>query len=347
MVPSLLLGRNHPINRARRMIQSLQIRGLSLDSTQHELLGELAHLQSSRTKTTNVSGCYIYGPPGRGKSMILDTYFASLDPSTSARFHFHEFFHSINQASQTGSSSSMGSIFMRGLALQLAGLSTLCFDEFHCVEPGDAMFMARLVSYCQEHDISLITTSNYEPEKLLDDPYFHHLIEPTISKIRSNFRVFELDSQIDYRTVDQPQVPRSGYRAGNLYIGATPPVPSVEPTALQVGYDTLTPVYVSGQRLEISYELLCRTRRNTRDYIELAQRFTHWSVSQIPDSRIMPMDEQRRFANLLDVLYDRNIQVDLYCVDDLSGLGHQLPQTEAQRLTSRLAQLVRPTLNRT
>lgn len=347
LIPRLLLTRNHPINRSRRLVQALQKPGISLDGTQRQLVDHLAGLPLTGTKGSQPSGIYIFGPPGRGKSMILDAYFTSLDPETSARYHFHDFFHSIHQASSAAQGGPQGSIFMHGLATRLAGISTLCFDEFHCVEPGDAMFMARLLGYCQDHGITLITTSNYEPEKLLDDPYFHHLIEPTIAKIRSNYRVFELDNRLDYRTIDTPRVARSGYRRGNMFVGGTPPVPGSETSDLKVGYDTLSGVFIDGGQLHISYDLLCRTRRNTRDYLELSERFSHWIVPGIPDSKRMPMDEQRRFANLLDVLYDRDIQVDLYCVDDLSGLGEDLAPTESERLISRLAQLTRPITNRT
>lgn len=347
LVPSVFLPRNHPIKRLRRMQLDLQARGITADEPQERLLRELAQLGSPKSNTPTIRGCYIYGPPGRGKSLLLDTFAAVLDSASSARYHFHEFFHEVQQAGASDEdSSAMGSVFMRGLTSKLQGIRTLCFDEFHCVEPGDAMFMARLVSYCQEHDITLIATSNYAPEQLLDDPYFHHLIEPTIAKIRADFTVFPLDNQLDYRRTEISAAARSGFRAGKLLIDVTPPIPKVSASSLRVGYDNLAPVYIDGEHLQISYQLLCQTRRNTRDYLELARQFNRWSIVGIPRSDNLPMDEERRFANLLDVLYDRDVQVDLYCRDELSTLGHQIPLTEAERLSSRLAHLVKPTFDR-
>ena len=341
LVPRLLLSRNHPVKRSHRIIHDLKSRGIDLDATQRNLVEALARCLAPGTASSGYAGCYIYGPPGRGKSMIVDAIFATLDQRTAARYHFHDFFHSIHQASGQAPSGSMGSIFLRGLTIKLEGITVLCFDEFHCVEPGDAMFMARLVNFCQEHGITLLTTSNYEPEGLLADPYFHHLIEPTIAKIRSSFHVVELDHRVDYRTLDQGTRQRTGYRAGSLYTAATPPTPSAPPTSLQIGYDTLAPVYLRSGQLRIGFELLCRTRRNTRDYIEMAEKFGHWIIEGIPAGDSMPTDEQRRFANLVDVLYDRDIRLDLYCSDDLGSLGKDLPGTERQRLTSRLAELMR------
>lgn len=58
------------------------------------------------------------------------------------------------------------------------------------------------------------------------------------------------------------------------------------------------------------------------------------------------MDEERRFANLIDVFYDKDIEIHLYTQDRLEFLGHQLHDTERARLKSRLAQLAN-TLNTT
>ena len=343
LVRRAFLGRNHPVTRSHRIVHELKVRGIHVDDNQRALIRLLSDIVHSSGNNKQDSGCYVYGPPGRGKSMILDALFASLDPEETARFHFHDFFHSIQRSFQPSHGGSMGSVFLSGLERELDGITTLCFDEFHCVEPGDAMFMARLVGYCQQHGITLITTSNYEPERLLDDPYFHHLIEPTIEKLRRDFHVFELDNALDYRTVHGSLRDLGGYSSGTLNIALTPPPTTLPAQTLQVGPDALHPVYPEDGTLRISFELLCQTRRNTRDYLEMAARFYEWTIEQIPASSTMPLDEQRRFANLLDVLYDRDVRLHLYAADDLTLLGSDLPEIEQQRLASRLAQLSRRT----
>lgn len=340
----LVLGKHHPINRSRRILELLRKRGVKVDSRQRELIDALCRQVHPRRAVPGVAGCYVYGPPGRGKTALLDAFLTTLDPVTSARFHFHEFFHTINDAAGQDRSGSMGSIFLRGLEQELAGISVLCFDEFHCVEPGDAMFMARLVSFCRERSITLISTSNYSPEKLLEDPYFHHLIEPTIARLRSEFTVFEFDGGVDYRTLAVAGGQATGYRAGGLDLALpAEPDPSLE-QSLSIGHDSIGPAYVNGEHLRISFDQLCRTRRNTMDYLELARRFTRWTITGIPSSESMPLDEQRRFANLIDVLYDRDTEVHLHAQDELLGLGDGLQTTERNRLASRLAQLPRRTL---
>lgn len=108
---------------------------------------------------------------------------------------------------------------------------------------------------------------------------------------------------------------------------------------IQIGYDEIGPVHLNAETIWISFEQICRTRRNTADYLELAGRYSCWHVTGIPASTNMPMDEERRLANLIDIFYDKNVEVHLYAADNLGNLGHMLHDTEKARLTSRLAQL--------
>lgn len=338
MLSRLLSARNAAKFR-RRVTSSLQRQGLSLDQGQNDLVKLLAQ-SLDNLDDPSTRGIYVYGPPGRGKSMLIDAFYAEIDSQISARFHFHEFFQAINNPSKRNGQANVGSVFAEGLHRELHGLKILLFDEFHCVEPGDAMFMARLITYCEEHEIFIVTTSNYAPEQLLDDEYFHRLIEPTIATIRSNFKVFELDAQIDYRTLETPeQLKLSGYRAGTINPGYCPIDDSGFNQQVTIGYDQIGPSKITDSTIEITFDQLCRTRRNTADYLELASRYTCWHIIGIPPSAQVPMDEERRFANLIDVFYDKNVEVHLYTQDLLETLGHQLHDTERARFTSRLAQL--------
>lgn len=326
---------------AEKILGSLANAGITADSTQRELIRILSESVGPKASNTR-RGVYIYGPPGRGKTVITNSLVAHLPEAHTKRFHFHEFFHHLNSPKNRVPGQTLGAIFVQGLERELSEIDVLIFDEFHCTEPGDAMFMGKLVKYCEQHDIQLVTTSNYEPEKLLDDDTFHHLVKPIIDNIRSDFEVFELDHEFDYRLLSTSlQATPEGYRRGSLnLLPQSAPMICVDDW-IQIGYDQIGPVDLRDDSIWISFDQICRTRRNTADYLELASRYSCWHVTQIPSSETMPMDEERRLANLIDVFYDKNIEVHLYAEDDLSKLGHMLHATEKARLASRLAQLNR------
>jgi len=332
---------------AEEILNSLAAEGIFADPTQHELINVLGMTVGASSKQGR-QGVYIYGPPGRGKTVITNSLVTHLPVHSTKRFHFHEFFHQLNSPKNRLPGQPLGAIFSQGLERELADVEVLIFDEFHCTEPGDAMFMGKLVRYCEQHNIHLVTTSNYEPEKLLDDDAFHHLVKPIIEAIRRNFEIFHLDHELDYRLLSSNQEEAlSGYRSGSLNLLPRQAPSTSEQTWIEIGYDRIGPAQLDDDAIWISFDQICKTRRNTADYLELANRFARWHITQIPSGETMPMDEERRLANLIDVFYDKNIEIHLYAEDDLSQLGHMLHATEKARLTSRLAQLKRLDLERT
>ncbi|WP_313813731.1 cell division protein ZapE [Glutamicibacter sp.] len=321
------------------MAEKLAIKQISPDPAQRCLI-QLLDNALGRGRKCSTQGIYVYGPPGRGKTVVINALVELLPEHATARFHFHEFFHHLNSPKNRVPGERLGSIFTRGLERELQGLKVLIFDEFHCTEPGDAMLMAKLVKYCSQQSIFMVTTSNYSPELLLDDEAFHHLVQPTIATIHNTFEVFELDHQVDYRTLPSTgDAKASGFRAGSLALDRIPDLPQVAPLQVSIGYDHIGSAHILNDAIWIDFAQLCGTRRNTVDYLELSQRYAVWHIMNIPRSAEIPMDEERRFANLLDIFYDRDMQLHLYARDNLERLGHMLHKTEKDRLVSRLAEL--------
>lgn len=334
-----LLGIPHRNKYARRIRESLKLQHIEADTVQSELIDLLERTLRAQSPAKH-PGVYIYGPPGRGKTLIMNTLVSVLPNATTARFHFHEFFQRLNSPVNRVPGQPLGAIFAQGLERELAGIEVLVFDEFHCTEPGDAMFMAKLIRHCTEHGIQLFTTSNYGPENLLDDDTFHHLVQPTIDRIQRDFIVFSLDHSVDYRQLaSDPGLAPDGYRKGSLNLFETPDDMPLHDTMVEIGYDEIGPAHLRADEIWISFDQICRTRRNTADYLELASRYSCWHITSIPASSTLPMDEERRLANLIDIFYDKNVEVHLYAADNLGDLGHMLHDTERARLTSRLAQL--------
>ncbi|WP_256673253.1 cell division protein ZapE [Nocardia cyriacigeorgica] len=163
-------------------------------------------------------GVYLHGRPGRGKTMVMDRFFASVDSKRKRRFHFHTFFASLHAENHA-----RGSID-KAIDTLLGNAQLVCFDEFHVHDIGDAMLIARMLDALFARRLTLVVTSNYAPAELLPNPLFHDHFLPTIERIVAELDVESLDGPLDYRTVAHGRA--TGFRAGRYIVG---PPPRTEP----------------------------------------------------------------------------------------------------------------------
>ena len=111
---------------------------LTLDDDQLSLIARLDALGQQLVSTTgSPQGVYVWGRTGRGKSFILDHFFASLPLAARRRVHFHHFFRELHQRLNAPGAPDLQTV-MRQMT---SGCRLLCFDEFHLHDPGDAMLL--------------------------------------------------------------------------------------------------------------------------------------------------------------------------------------------------------------
>ncbi|WP_417234652.1 cell division protein ZapE [Arthrobacter sp.] len=336
-----------------RMLAAAAERGLEPDAEQQELMQDLAVAASdalSRRPAGPPRHQYVHGPPGRGKSWLLDLLHSAVQTEHKRRLHFHDFFrelHARTHAAGTQEADGRPPI-ERALDELLGDTRVLCFDELHVHDPGDAMFFARTLKAIFERRILLISTSNYAPDQLLPSEYFHHLFESTIELINHSMTVTLLDGGTDYRTVAPGPGGGTGYAAGHLMVpgsarqlhaaGLTIPA-AEEQTHLKPTTHGFPALRASAGQVWLDFRAICDGPTAASDYLYLAGEFDHVVIDGIPAPDRAGPSAWKRLANLIDVLYDRDIRTDLICMtapDPTAATGHPV---DAARLASRLSAL--------
>ncbi|MDN5812464.1 MAG: cell division protein ZapE [Micrococcaceae bacterium] len=347
-----------PRNSVRKIIARVQASvdaaGVELDPQQQSLVRDLstaaARALSRRSKTASVENFYIYGPPGRGKSWLMGLVHEALQSEATRRLHFHDFFRDLHASAHSSElAESAGDTAVEVALDELLGdVRVLCFDELHVHDPGDAMFFARALKAVFARGILLIATSNYAPDDLLPNDYFHHLFEPTIELIKSRMKVVMLDGGTDYRARITEADRLSGYAAGHIIVPGTAEqlaqaglaVPHHnEITDLKPTTHSFTAQRAAHGQAWFDFRDLCDRPSAASDYLHLARNFHHVIIDGIPAPDRATTSAWKRLANLIDVLYDRDVRTDLICVDPPDPDAVEGHPVDAARLGSRLMAL--------
>ena len=156
-------------------------------------------------------GVYLYGPVGRGKSMVMDLFFDSAPVAAKRRVHFHAFMgevHGLIDAWRKGDAAARKARFGQAkgddpippVAHHLAeGARLLCFDEFHVTDIADAMILGRLFEALWTSGVVIVATSNRAPDALYQDGLNRQLFLPFIERLKARMTVVRVDGPKDFR----------------------------------------------------------------------------------------------------------------------------------------------------
>ncbi|MGZ3146126.1 cell division protein ZapE [Lentzea chajnantorensis] len=272
--------------------------GYELDEAQVRAVERLAGLGERRR------GVYLHGPVGRGKSFLADAFFDVLPVRHKRRVHFHAFFHELH-ARISSRLHERGAV-AHALKELIGRCDVLAFDEFHLHDVGDAMLMTRLLEELRARRVMIIATSNYPPDGLLPNPLYHDHFLPGIALVEELMDTVELDGPTDYRHLRGRA--RSRFETGAVVRAVE--LPAV-PVVLDVGGRAITALGVDGRRIWFDFGDLCEKPTSTADYLALADHHDDWVVVGVPRLETCDREAQQRFANVVDVLVDRDARLTL------------------------------------
>ncbi len=303
-------------------------------------------LLSGRIKHSKITGLYLWGGVGRGKTMLMDIFYQTLPTESKAeRTHFHSFMKRIHESLQQLQNIENP---LRQVAREIAvETRVLCLDEFMVVDIGDAMIMAGLLEALFAEAVVLVTTSNAAPGDLYRNGLQRARFLPAIDLIAKNCAVVNLDGRQDYRLqflqqTDLYSVPHNDHTDATVraYLEQhVVPVQS-EQTELIINGRMLAHQFCGEDTVWFSFVQLCETTRSQNDYLELARFFNTLILTEIRQMNDSDDDVARRFVLLLDILYDHRVK--LICSaavkPDQLYLGNRL-RFEFERTASRLIEM--------
>lgn len=317
--------------------------------------GWTALLGLSRKPEPAPRGLYIFGPAGRGKSMLMDLFFDNADVKSKRRVHFHEFMievHDTIHAWRQAPDKPKDEVDpLPRIAAEIAEKSALlCFDEFHVTNIADAMMLGRLFEGFFDAGVVVVATSNFAPDDLYMNGLQRDRFLPFIDMIKEKLDVLELSSPTDYRQA----------RLSRMQVYHTP-LGADSDHALELAFNDLTEgarveeevLSVKGREIEVpksargvayfDFEELCQRPLGAEDYIAVGDRFHTIVLNGVPRMTEEMRNEAKRFMNLIDVLYEKKVNLVASAEappDALYAVGTHA--FEFQRTISRLMEMQTP-----
>jgi cell division protein ZapE len=269
-----------------------------------------------KPEPTPINGLYLVGDVGRGKSMLMDMFFALVPVEKKQRIHFHAFMQEAHKdLNQLSGQTKKPDDVVQALAQEIAKKYTLiCFDEFQMHDMSDAVVILRLLNALIGLGVVFVATSNTEPENLLMGNPGRVVMLPFIRAFARHMRIFVLASAKDYRKGRTEEdsawiVPDDAAARAKLDAifeqYATAPAGPAE-IVLGSGSRRLNVPMAAGRAARFAFPDLCAQMYGPGDYIALAEAYPVILIDDIPQMTADSYDQARRFITLIDVFYERH-----------------------------------------
>ncbi|MEN2740877.1 cell division protein ZapE [Microbacterium sp. X-17] len=280
-------------------------------------------------------GYYLWGGVGRGKSLLGDTYFAAIPTARKRRFHFHDFFRDLH--TQIVRDRVPLDRSLRGL---IGNADVVLFDEFHVHDVADGVYLTATLRRLLDAGTLIVATSNYAPEALMPNPLHHERFRPAIELIRERLDVVHLRDGRDYRT--ERAGDGRGFATGTWSTRPSAPPPPGPAVDLDAAGHMLSAQHVDDGGGTFTFRELCSRALGVAQYLWLAEHLRTITLTAVPDLATVDRDPLARFANLIDVLHDRDIPLHVTAVGEPGRLREATePPRDVDRIVSRLFMLRR------
>lgn len=293
-----------------------------------------------------VSGLYLWGGVGRGKTYLMDIFYRTIPFKEKNRIHFHRFMYQIHQ----------DLIELKGTVDPLQEIArrfsnrywVLCFDEFYVKDIADAMLLGSLLQALFQNGVTVVMTSNIPPQDLYHNGLQRDRFLPAIDAIMKHCAIWHLESDVDYRLRYLAQAELFHYpldikaeqNLATYFSGLVRRNEKFESQALLIANREIEVRQCADGIVWFDFDVICQSPRGTVDYIEIARSFHTVLISGIRAMTPAIEDVARRFIALVDEFYERNVTLIVSAETALEALykGDQL-KFEFQRTVSRLVEM--------
>ena len=264
------------------------------------------------------NGLYLVGEVGRGKSMLMDLFFAEAEVRRKRRTHFDRFMQDVHgriHAAKRAHPEIDDPIPPLADALA-AEAALLCLDEFQINDIADAMLLGRLFAALFARGVVVVATSNTPPEALFAGRPGRDAFLPFIALLQRHLDVLVLEGGPDWRRralASRPVwlVPADARARAALdaaFAELTGGATAATERLIVMGRTLVVPQAAAGVA-RFSFDALCGQPLGAGDYLAIATHYPTLLLDGVPAFAPERVEQARRFVLLVDALYDHRVKL--------------------------------------
>ena len=268
-------------------------------------------------------GIYLVGDVGRGKSMLMDLFFAQAEVPHKRRVHFHQFMqechtriHAWRREPHRLADPHSDDPIPPLADVIAAEASLLCFDEFQVNDIADAMILGRLFKALFARGVVVVATSNIRPDELFAGQPGRDAFLPFIELLKVYLDLLVLQGQRDFRrarlnrrpTWHVPSDARADAAMDAAFRDMTDGAVARKERLMVMGHTLTVPLAAAGVA-RFDFEALCGQALGAGDYLALATHYQALVLDGVPRLSPENYDRARRFITLIDALYDHRVKL--------------------------------------
>jgi len=262
-------------------------------------------------KNSHPGSIYLWGPVGRGKTLLLKAIDSSYFKN-SGQFHFLEFMQLIhNSLFEVSKNKNPLALVAKKIA---KNYDMLFIDEFQIEDIADAMIIGSVIESLVSKGIRIMLSSNSHPNNLYKDGLQRNKFLPAIEFIQSNFMIFNLEGSDDYRLRDIALI-RSYEPDVKEFLGKTFSEEWAESQQFIVNERSFPCEGRSSKFLWLSFQEFFSEPCGSKDFIDIAKNYEWVFVSNFHACDDQHLDKIRRFISFIDITYQERQKMKLFYAD--------------------------------
>ena len=297
-------------------------------------------------KKEKMPGFYLQGGVGVGKTMILNFFYENFE-QTKQRLHFNEFMINFHEFIFQNRNNKKGNAIDKFIIKLKKKYKLIYFDEFQVTNIVDAMILGSLFKKIFDENIKVIFSSNIRINDLYKDGLQREQFIPFIKIMKKNCIEETLAIKEDYRKSQNsknenylyPLDEVTSFKINKLFRKLTKNKIKEDKILLIRGRKFNIKNYYEGV-VRFNFNDLCNKNIGAEDYIKIADICKYILIENLPNFNDNNSNQQQRFITLIDIIYEKKVNLTISSVSNLDKLTSANSLSEPfKRTLSRLYEL--------